>query len=218
MGRFFANPHESDEQAELTAFANGTRALEFQARVHVDPPGAQSLFHAVRFDEIRPRPDWFLGQISVVVSCHPFCSSRALDLACSKLSGSGDGSMVLAPPPSQIPRQCSQQLPAKISKLANERNRKRKVQSQGCGSALSQIKSIPWCIPAGKVISDEPFSLSAVWEEEGEGGKQSLVQTNTWLHVIEYPRLFRCGSKIARSCWPAGLIALIADYSVFAFV
>lgn len=153
-----------------------------------------------------------MGPISVIVPCHPLCSSLALDLAWS------NGSMVLVPPLFQIPRQCPKRLLAKISKLASKQNRKRKVQSQGCGSALSQIKSIPWCIPAGKVISGEPFSL--VRRVGGGRGvdKQSLVQTNTWLHVIEYPCLFRCGSKIARSCWPAGLIALIADYSVFAFV
>lgn len=143
--------------------------------IHLEPkvcsPGVQSLFHAVRFDEIRRRPDRFLGQISVVVSCHPLCSSRALDFACSKLSGSGDGSVVLAPPPLQIPRQCSKQLPAKISKLASEQNRKRKVQSQGYGSAFSQIKSIPWCIPARKVISDEPFSLVRRVGEGGGGGQ-----------------------------------------------
>lgn len=113
-----------------------------------------------------------LGPISVTVACHPLCSRLALDLA------SSDASTPLAPPSSRIPRQCPKRLLAKISKLANEK--KPQVGSQGCGSALSQIKPIPWCIPAGKVISGEPLSLSGR-RKRRKGRGQTIPRPNKHL-------------------------------------
>lgn len=111
---------------------------------------------SVRFDGIQPRPDRFFGpnQCCSVVSsllyspCNGFSLRKTVWI---RRQFHVFGSSLLDFQ--------TMSLTATSQNQPIGETQKEKVPSLSCGSAFSQIKSIPWCIPAGKVISGEPCSL-----------------------------------------------------------